>query len=384
MGDPLYSNGINLAVVLVVVVKTVVVFVLLLVSVLFMIWYERKIIAFMQNRPGPNRAGPYGMLQSLADGIKVFFKEAFRPARADKRIYKLAPYVALIPPFVAFAVVPFGGTITVAHHTTRLQLADPPWGILLVLMMSSIAVYGVMLAGWSSGSKYPLLGSVRASAQMVSYEAAMGLSVATVVLLTGSLRTSTIVALQHGDFLIRWNVIRSGLVPFFIFLIAVTAEMNRPPFDLVEAEEEIAGGYMAEYSAIGFAFFYLAEFGYVITNSAIIVTLFLGGPDGPRIAGQSIGIVWFAIKVFCLLFIFVWFRATLPRFRYDQLMDLGWKRLIPVALGWLLIVAGFRTDDAWWGFLMVGLVAIGGGLLYRGLAVGRRATAVEAETERAG
>ncbi len=156
-----------------------------------MIWYERKVIAFMQNRPGPNRAGPYGLLQSLADGIKVFFKEAFAPVRADRRIYRLAPYLAAgLPAFVAFAVVPFGGTITVAHHTTRLQLADPPWGILLVLMMSSIAVYGVMLAGWSSGSKYPLLGSVRATAQMVSYEAAIGLSVVTVVLLTGSLRTS--------------------------------------------------------------------------------------------------------------------------------------------------------------------------------------------------
>jgi NADH-quinone oxidoreductase subunit H len=160
--------------------------------------------------------------------------------------------------------------------------------------------------------------------------------------------------------------------------------MNRPPFDLVEAEEEIAGGYMAEYSSIGFAFFYLAEFGYVITNSAIIVTLFLGGPDGPRIDGFSIGIVWFAIKVLCFLFIYVWFRATLPRFRYDQLMDLGWKRLIPVALGWLLIVAGFRTRDGWWGVLMIGLVLAGGGLLQRGLAVGRRATAVEAGSEKAG
>jgi NADH-quinone oxidoreductase subunit H len=384
MGDPLFNNGVDLAVVLIVLVKTVVVFVILLVSVLFMVWYERKVIAYMQNRPGPNRAGPYGMLQSLADGTKLFFKEAFHPTRADKRIYKLAPYVSLACPFVAFAVVPFGGTITVAHHTTRLQLADPPWGILLVLMMSSIAVYGVMLAGWSSGSKYPLLGSVRASGQMVSYEAAMGLSVVAVVLLSSSLRTSTIVALQHGDFLIRWNVIRSGIVPFFIFFIAITAEMTRPPFDLVEAEEEIAGGYMAEYSAVGFAFFYLAEFGYVIVNSAIIVTLFLGGPDGPRIDGFSIGIVWFVIKVLFLLFTYVWLRATLPRFRYDQLMDLGWKRLIPLALGWLLIVAGFRTKDHWWGVLMIGLVVLGGGLVYRALAVGRRAATVEAQTERAG
>lgn len=383
MGDPLFNNGVNLAVVLIVLLKTLVVFVVLLVSVLLMIWYERKVIAYMQNRKGPNRAGPFGLLQSLADGIKVFFKEGFRPARADKRLYALAPYLSLVPAFIAFSVVPFGGTFSIAHHTTRLQLVDPPWGILVVLMMSSIAVYGVMLAGWSSGSKYPLLGSVRASAQMVSYEAALGLSVVTVVLLAGSLRTSAIVASQHGSFPFNWNLIRAGVIPFAIFLIAATAEMNRPPFDLVEAEEEIAGGYMAEYSAIGFAFFYLAEFANVITNSAIIVTLFLGGPDGPKIAGHSIGVIWFLVKVMLFLFTYVWFRATLPRFRYDQLMDLGWKKLIPVSLGWLLIVAGFRADNGWWGALMIGLVIVGAGLLWRSMAVGRQAAAVEARTEKA-
>jgi NADH-quinone oxidoreductase subunit H len=217
---------------------------------------------------------------------------------------------------------------------------------------------------------------------MVSYEAAMGLTTATVVLLTGSLRASSIVASQHGSFLVHWNLIRAGVVPFVIFLIAVTAEMNRPPFDLVEAEEEIAGGYMAEYSSVGFALFYLAEFGNVITNSAIIVTLFLGGPDGPRIAGHSIGIVWFLLKVFCFLFIYVWFRATLPRFRYDQLMDLGWKRLIPISLGWLLVVAGFRTNDQWWGLVMFGLVLVAAALVSRALSVGRGASTVEAETEK--
>jgi NADH-quinone oxidoreductase subunit H len=383
MGDPLFNNGVDFAVVLIVIIKTLVVFVALLVSVLFMIWYERKLISYMQNRYGPNRAGPFGMLQSLADGLKIFFKEAFKPVRADRLIYRLAPYISLIPAFIAFSIVPFGGTITVAHHTTRLQLVDSPWGILVLLMMSSIAVYGVMLAGWSSGSKYPLLGSVRASAQMVSYEAALGLSVATVVLLTGDLRTSAIAAAQHGSFLVRWNLIRAGVVPFVIFLIAATAEMNRPPFDLVEAEEEIAGGFMAEYSAVGFALFYLAEFANVITNSAIIVTLFLGGPDGPRIAGHSVGLFWFVIKVFCFLFLYVWFRATLPRFRYDQLMDLGWKRLIPIALGWLLIVAGFRTNDQYWGFVLFGLVVVGGVLISRASAVGRQAATIEVETERA-
>jgi NADH-quinone oxidoreductase subunit H len=382
MGDPLFSNGVDLAVVLIVIVKTVIVFAVLLVAVLFMIWYERKVISYMQNRYGPNRAGPFGLLQSLADGLKIMFKEAFRPSRAESPIYLLAPYLSLLPAFIAFSIVPFGGTITVAHHVTRLQLADPPWGILVVLMMSSIAVYGVMLAGWSSGSKYPLLGSVRASAQMVSYEAALGLSIATVVLLTGDLRTSAIAAAQHGSFLVRWNLIRAGVVPFVIFLIAATAEMSRAPFDLVEAEEEIAGGYMAEYASFRFAIFYLAEYASVITNSAIIATLFLGGPDGPRIAGHSIGIVWFLIKVLVILFLFVWFRATLPRFRYDQLMDLGWKRLIPVALGWLLIVAGFRTNDQWWGFVLFGLALVGAALVSRAASVGKRAAMVDVETEK--
>jgi NADH-quinone oxidoreductase subunit H len=246
-----------------------------------------------------------------------------------------------------FSIVPIGGTITIAHHTTRLQLVDPPWGILLMLMLSSISVYGMILAGWSSGSKYPLLGSVRASAQMVSYEAAMGLSVATVVVLTGALQTSAIAAAQHGGFLYRWNLVRTGVVPFVIFLIAITAEMNRPPFDLVEAEGELAGGFNLEYSSISFALFYLAEFMNVVTMSGLTVTLFLGGPDGPRIGGHSIGPVWFVLKVFVFLFTYVWLRATLPRFRYDQLMDLGWKRLIPVSLGWLLVVAGFRSQHRW-------------------------------------
>jgi NADH-quinone oxidoreductase subunit H len=381
MGDPLFANGVDTGVVVIVIVKAVIVFVLLLVAVLFMVWYERKVISYMQNRMGPNRAGPYGLLQSLADGVKLFFKEALHPASADRRIYRLAPYLAVVPAFLTFSIVPFGGTITVAHHVTRLQLADPPWGILFLIMMSSIGVYGVMLAGWSSGSKYPLLGGVRASAQMVSYEAAVGLSVATVVLWTGALQTSAIVTAQHGGFLYHWNLIRTGIVPFVIFLIAITAEMNRPPFDLVEAEEELAGGYMVEYSSIGFALFYLAEFMNVVTMSAIIVTLFLGGPDGPRIAGHSVGVLWFLIKVFVFLFAYVWFRATLPRFRYDQLMDLGWKRLIPVALGWLLVVAAFRSHDRWLGFVMFGGLVVGGLGLSRALVVGRRTAAVEARNE---
>jgi NADH-quinone oxidoreductase subunit H len=378
MGDPLFAHGVNLAVILIVILKAVVAFVIVLVSVLFMVWYERKVISYMQNRVGPNRAGPFGLLQSLADGLKLFFKEGLLPDQADKRIYRLAPYLAVVPAFMTFAIVPLGGTFTIAHHTTRLQLADPPWGILFLLMMSSIGVYGVMLAGWASGSKYPLLGAVRASAQMVSYEAAMGLSVATVVLWSGALQTSSIVAAQHGGFLYHWNLVRTGIVPFVIFLIAITAEMNRPPFDLVEAEEELAGGFNLEYSSIGFALFYLAEFMNVVTMSGIIVTLFLGGPDGPRIAGHSIGIVWFLVKEFVFLFSYVWFRATLPRFRYDQLMDLGWKRLIPVALGWLLVVAGFRSHNRWLGFVVFAGLVVAGGVLWRALAMGRRTASIEA------
>jgi NADH-quinone oxidoreductase subunit H len=382
MGDPLFQHGVDLAVVLIVILKTVIVFAIVLVSVLFMVVYERKVISYMQNRVGPNRAGPDGWLQSLADGTKLFFKEALLPDQADRRIYRLAPYLSVLPAFLMFSIVPIGGTITIAHHTTRLQLVDPPWGILLMLMLSSISVYGMILAGWSSGSKYPLLGSVRASAQMVSYEAAMGLSVATVVVLTGALQTSAIAAAQHGGFLYRWNLVRTGVVPFVIFLIAITAEMNRPPFDLVEAEGELAGGFNLEYSSISFALFYLAEFMNVVTMSGLTVTLFLGGPDGPRIGGHSIGPVWFVLKVFVFLFTYVWLRATLPRFRYDQLMDLGWKRLIPVSLGWLLVVAGFRSQHRWLGVVMFGVLIVAGVILTRSLTVGRRAADIDAKSER--
>ncbi|HYA45097.1 MAG TPA: complex I subunit 1 family protein, partial [Acidimicrobiales bacterium] len=337
-GDPLFSNGIDLDVWLILVVKLLVVFAILLVSVLFMVVYERKAVAWLGNRWGPNRAGPKGWLQSLADGMKLFFKEGLLPSQADRAVYRLAPFLAVLPPFIAFSIVPIGGTLSLAGHTTRLQLADPPWGILVMVMASSVGVYGVMLAGWASGSKYPLIGAVRASAQMVSYEAALGLSVATVVLLTGSLHTSAIVSAQHGGFLYHWNILRGFGAPFAIFSIAITAEMTRPPFDLVEAEEELAGGFNMEYSSFSFALFFLAEYMALVTNAALITTLFLGGPDGPRIAGHSIGPVWFTLKVLVLLYVFVWARATLPRLRYDQLMDLGWKRLIPGALALFLVV----------------------------------------------
>jgi NADH-quinone oxidoreductase subunit H len=371
MGDPLFAEGVDLAVVLIVLLKVVVVFALLLVATMFMVWFERKIHADMTNRLGPNRAGPFGILQTLADGIKLFFKEDLLPDRADRRVFRLAPYLSVVPAFVTFAVVPVGGvftdgetgTVELFGHETYLQVADPPIGVLLVLAMSSVAVYGVMLAGWSSGSKYPLLGAVRASAQMVSYEAALGLSLVAVVLATGSLSTHDMVFEQSQagqGVLPNWNLIVTGVVPFIVFLIAGTAELNRPPFDLVEAEQELVGGFHTEYSSIRFALFFVAEFMNVVIMSALIVTLFLGGPAGPLWFGDVLSpILWFMLKLLGFLFTFVWFRATLPRFRYDQLMDLGWKLLIPLALGWLLLIAAIRVgDEQGWN---VGLVtAIGG------------------------
>jgi NADH-quinone oxidoreductase subunit H len=354
--DPLLSGHVGWAVFLIVCVKVLVAFAFLMVATMFMVWFERKVIAGMQNRVGPNKAGPFGLLQTLADGIKLFFKEDLIPEKADSFVFKLAPFLSLVPAFLVFTVIPIGGDFTnaahpgqisIAGHWTNLQLADPPIGMLLVLALSSIAVYGIMLAGWASGSKYPLLGSVRASAQMVSYEAALGLSVAAVVLVTGSLQTTGIVLAQSD--LIKWNLIAAGVVPFIIFVIAATAELNRPPFDLVEAEQELVGGFNTEYSSIRFALFFLAEFMNTITMSAIIVTLFLGGPQPPFAFLHNLpgpqwvwGIVWFFAKLFIFLFMYVWFRATLPRMRYDQLMDLGWKVLIPLALAWLLLLASLR------------------------------------------
>lgn len=361
--DPLLTDKVDLAIVLIVLLKVVVSFALLLVAVMLMIWFERKLHADMSNRLGPNRAGPFGILQTLADGVKFFFKEDLIPDRADWKIFILAPFLSMVPAFLVFSVIPIGGVFTdekqgavkIFGHYTWLQLADPPIGVLLILACSSIAVYGVMLAGWSSGSKYPLLGSVRASAQMVSYEAALGLSVVTVVMLAGSLSTHDIVMSQAGSgfggIIPRWNLVVTGLVPFVIFVIAGTAELNRPPFDLVEAEQELVGGFHTEYSSIRFALFFLAEFMNTVTMSAIIVTLFLGGPAGPTFFGPDWiwGPLWFLAKLMIFLFMFVWFRATLPRFRYDQLMDLGWKVLIPLALAWLLLLAtiNIARDEEW-------------------------------------
>ncbi len=371
-GDPLYDNGVDWVVFLIVVIKVVVVFAALMVSVMLMIWFERKVISDMQSRIGPNRAGPFGIMQTLADGIKLFFKEDLLPDQADPFVFKLAPYITIVTAFLAFSIVPIGGVVTVAGHTFELQLADPPMGILFLLAMSSLGVYGVMLAGWSSGSKYPLLGSVRASAQMISYEAALGMTIVMVVLITGSLSTRAIVEAQAAHFW-QWNAIRLAVVPFLIFFVAVVAETNRPPFDLVEADSELVGGFVTEYSSIRFALFFLAEFMNTITMSAITVTLFFGGPDGPVPHIPHLywlwPILWFLGKTIVFLFVFVWLRAALPRYRYDQLMDLGWKRLIPLSLGYLLIVAGF-VIDGWWGLGMVAAVVAAAVLITRAFRVG--------------
>jgi NADH-quinone oxidoreductase subunit H len=378
--DPLFAHGVHGPELLIVVIKVVVAFAVLLASVMLMIWFERKVISDMQSRIGPNRAGPFGLLQTLADGIKLFFKEDLVPGRADRFVFKLAPYLALVPALLIFTVVPVGGVVTVAGHRFELQVADPPFGILFVLALSSISVYGVMLAGWSSGSKYPLLGSVRASAQMISYEAALGLNVVTVVLTAGSLSTRVIVNSQASAFW-DWNVIRLGFVPFFLFLAAITAELNRPPFDLVEADSELVGGFNTEYSSIRFAMFFLAEFMNVITMSAVVVTLYFGGPDGPvpRFIPTSdiwMPVVWFVAKTLVFLFVYVWLRAALPRLRYDQLMDLGWKVLIPISLGWLLIVAAVLVWG-WWGLLVAAAELVLALALLRAFSVGSARTQAE-------
>jgi NADH-quinone oxidoreductase subunit H len=370
--DPILSHGVGWVILLIVLIKVLVGFGVLMGAVTLMIWFERKAISDMQSRIGPQRWGPFGIFQTLADGLKLILKEDLVPEKADRVVFKLAPYLVVVPALITFSIVPLGGTLHIAGYTVMLQIANPPMGILLMLAMSGISVYGVMLAGWSSGSKYPLLSAVRASAQMISYEAALGLTIVTIVLATGSLSTHNIVDAQSGG-VWHWNLIRLGVIPFVIFIIAITAELNRPPFDVVEGESELVGGFHTEYSSIRFGLFYLAEFMNTITMSAIIVTLFLGGPAGwvPNVAHLRwvFPIVWFLAKTVTFAFCYVWFRAALPRFRYDQLMDMGWKQLIPLSLGWVLIVAGFLVRPAW-GFLMIAIVLLAWILLTRAFALG--------------
>ena len=325
--------------------KALFVFVLLVVLTLFTIVFERKVVSWMQQRTGPNRTGPRGYLQSLADGLKLALKEEIIPALADKPVYVLAPIVSAVPAFLAFSVIPFGPRVSVAGHHTALQLTDLPVGVLFILCCSSLGVFGIVLAGWSSGSTYPLLGGLRSAAQVISYEVAMGLSFVAVFLFAGSLSTSEIVAAQHG----QWFALTLP-VSFVVYVIAMVGETNRAPFDLPEAESELVGGFHTEYTSLKFAMFFLAEYINLVTVSALATTLFLGGWRAPfpfsRVEVLSTGwfpMVWFLLKVLGFIFFFIWLRGTLPRLRYDQFMKLGWKVLIPVSLGWILLVAAVRT-----------------------------------------
>jgi len=313
--------------------RVVVVFFALLILVMLLIWMERKVIADMQTRVGPMRAGPRGVLITLADGIKLFFKEGITPTLVDRPVYALAPIIAMLPAFLAFAVIPFGTGVTLFGREIPFQVADLNIGILWVLAMGSLMVYSIVLAGWSSGSNYPLLGAIRSSAQMISYEVGMGLALVAVLMYSGSLKMSEIVASQDTV----WNVIPQ-FPAFMIYLVAGLAETNRPPFDLPEAESELVAGYHTEYSGIKFAMFYLGEYLNTVTVAAVATTLWLGGWRGPApdLLPWLWPPLWFLGKVVLIVYVYVWIRATLPRMRYDRLMAFGWKFLIPFGLLWVL------------------------------------------------
>jgi len=359
---------------LIALIKSNIVLAVLLTNTILLIWLERKLVAGMQSRVGPDRAGPFGILQTVADAIKLLLKEQIMPLKADRAMYLLAPIIALVPSFLIFMIIPLGPDLNIEiggkDYIVDFVGADLNVGVLYFLALSSIAVYSVVLAGWSSGSKYPLLGGVRASAQMISYEAAMGLSLVPVILYSGSLSLVDIVSSQSGNlsttipilssivsFIPKWNIFPQ-FIAFGIFFIAAVAEVNRAPFDLVEAEQELVGGFHTEYSGFRFAMFFLAEYINMFNMCAITATFFLDGWLGPTFEGilppiisAIMQIIWLGVKTFALLFIFVWIRATLPRLRYDQLMELGWKRLIPASLVWLIlsaIVLGLREFGLPW------------------------------------
>ncbi|AJT66239.3 NADH-quinone oxidoreductase subunit H [Streptomyces lydicus] len=352
-----------------VVIKAVFCFAFLMLTVLFSIVWERKVVAWMQLRIGPNRHGPWGMLQSLADGIKLMLKEDLVVRRADKAVYVLAPIVAAIPAFMAIAVIPFGpadNEVSIFGVRTPMQLTDLPIGILYILATASIGIYGIVLAGWSSGSTYPLLGGLRSCAQMISYEIAMGAAFASVFLYSGSMSTSTIVESQQS----KWYVLLLP-VSFLIYIATMVGETNRAPFDMPESEGDLVGGFNTEYSSIKFAMFMLAEYVNMVTVSAVATTLFLGGwrapyPISTFWEGANHGwwpMLWFTLKVQLLLFFFIWLRGTLPRVRYDQLMKLGWKVLIPVSLVWLMLVATVRAlKNEGYAFQQIVLYVAGGAI----------------------
>jgi NADH-quinone oxidoreductase subunit H len=326
--------------------KALVIFVFLVLTVLLSMWVERRVIGRMQLRIGPNRCGPFGLLQGLADGVKLALKEDIVPAGVDKVVFWLAPVVSAVPAFISFIIIPFGPTVSIFGHQTQLQGTDLPVAVLLVLAMSSMGIYGIVLAGWSSMSPYSLLGGLRSSAQMISYEIAMSLSFVAVFMFAGSMSTSQIVAGQQH---VWYGIL---LLPsFLIYIITMMGESNRIPFDLPEGEGELVGGFHTEYSSLKFAMFFLAEYINLATLSALATTLFLGGWHAPPPittiwAGANSGwwpVLWFLIKIWAFIFCFIWLRGSLPRVRYDQLMKLGWKVLMPISLGWILLVATIRT-----------------------------------------
>jgi NADH-quinone oxidoreductase subunit H len=328
-----------------VLLKVAIVFLFLLLVTMFMIWLERRVVGRMQNRPGPNRAGPFGLLQPVADAIKLALKEDIVPRTADKLVFVIAPVLSAAPAFISFAIIPWGPEVSIFHHHTPLQLADLPVAVLLVLAMSSIGVYGLVLAGWASGAPYSLLGALRSAAQVISYEIAMGLAFVAVFLYAGSLSTTAIVSAQQHEWY-AWLL----PVSFVVYLFTMVGETNRLPFDLPEGDGELVAGYHTETSSLKFAMFYLAEYNNMTTVAALATTLFLGGWRAPWPLSLWAGansnwwpVLWFVIKVFILLFCYIWLRGTLPRIRYDQLMAIGWKVLIPVSIVWILLIATVRA-----------------------------------------
>jgi NADH-quinone oxidoreductase subunit H len=331
------------------IVKIIVVLVILLTCVAYTVLLERKVVGRIQNRFGPSRVGPFGLLQPLADGLKLFLKEDIMPATVYRPLYILAPVIALACALLSIAVIPFGANIQF-HGVDMFQIADLNIGLLVILGVTSIGVYGIALSGWSSNNKYSLLGSLRSSAQMVSYELALGLSLIGVVLRSGSLRLRDIVDVQATHGILSWNVFGGfQIVAFFIYLIAAYAETNRAPFDLVEAESELTGGYHTEYSSMKFAMFFMAEYANMITVGCVATLLFFGGWTSPfgnllptphNIVIQALlPVFWFVLKVFFFVFLYIWVRGTTPRFRYDQLMGFGWKFLIPLAIANIVVAA---------------------------------------------
>jgi len=329
----------------IILVKAALVFIVCVVLTIMSVWGERRIVARMQQRVGPNRVGKFGLIQALADGVKLALKEDLIPAAADKVVFILAPIISATTCFMAFAVIPMTGEVSLFGHTTAMQLTDIPVGVLYVLAIASVGVYGIVLAGWASGSTYPLLGGLRSSAQVISYEIAMGLSLVAVFIYSGSMSTSDIVAAQG-----KWWYAVVLFPSFVIYCISMVGETNRAPFDLAEAEGELVGGFHTEYSSLKFALFFLAEYVNIIAVSALATTLFLGGYHAlPGLGfteswlGGWFTLIWFFLKVLFFFFIFVWLRGTLPRLRYDQFMQFGWKVLIPVSILWILVVATLRV-----------------------------------------